>query len=214
MRAHYTITHSRRRRANPIIYMTKSSKLFSYFSTLYTRISLIDQNYFFRARDETSFLGADHPYEKEMKEKEFKNVRFQAQNYDNVLKMCREIACYVKPYSGFFSHGSYENQHHRFYDEREWRYIPHSEQDSPNCLSKSMYNTEGLKTFFVKNVQSLEVDFSSITHLVVNYKEEVDEIIDYIYESQASSYQKIDLSRVKIVTVESLDGRAPVESSP
>ena len=74
---------------NSIIYVTTNSQLLSYFSTLYTRISLIDQNYFYRAKDQPSFLSDDHPYNKEMKEREFRNVRFQVQNYNNVLKMCR-----------------------------------------------------------------------------------------------------------------------------
>ncbi len=181
---------------NPIIYMANNSNLRSYFSTLWTRIPLVDENYFYRSKDYT----VHGEYGKKLRERDLENAEFQVRNYHKILEMCREIVYYVKPYAGPFCYGQYENQNHRFYDEREWRYIPPFDKDSTNCLETNVPNN--LRDYYYKKLQSLAVDLPSVTHIIVNTQEEVQEFKDYVSELQASLCQTCDLSGMKIIAVE------------
>ena len=114
---------------NPVLYMSSKSQLLRSFNILWTRLSLLDSTYFYRPpRDHFSIRTAE-----EIKSEHANDRLYQLRGYERILEICREISCHVKLYEGPFSHGSYSNMCHRFYDEREWRYLP-SDKEGPAIL--------------------------------------------------------------------------------
>lgn len=97
----------------------------------------------------------------------------------------------IKPYIGYFKKGTYENENHKFYDEREWRYVPPFLLCTPFFIEaekakiENFNNTAGIIGFDEKDIE------------VIIVKEE-SEII-YFYEMLKSKFP--DFDKKKIVTI-------------
>ena len=87
---------------NPVLYMSSKSQLLRSFNILWTRLSMLDNTYFYRPpRDHFSIRTAE-----EIKSEHANDSHYQLRNYEMILGICQEISCHVKLYEGPFSHGS------------------------------------------------------------------------------------------------------------
>jgi hypothetical protein len=103
-----------------------------------------------------------------------------------------------------------DNKEYRFYDEREWRYIP--EFQCAVCQLKKTkeeylaWRGQSENKPLLDEVQ-LEYDYSEIEHIVVEKKENVHEIIKLIKnidEEKLKGYQR-ELSYAKIICFENVE---------
>ncbi len=72
---------------------------------------------------------------------------------------------YYKPYKGYFSKGIYKNENHKFYDEREWRYIP------PEVVHQIISETK-FNELENKHICSLEFTKEDISIIIVENQSE------------------------------------------
>jgi hypothetical protein len=88
----------------------------------------------------------------------------------------KNVVRYMKPYSGYFLRGVKKTKRIKFYDEREWRYIP--TESGPNvkfALNESEYrNSEMLEVAnsVLKNT-SLHFEPSDIKYVIVKRKRNI-----------------------------------------
>ena len=79
---------------------------------------------------------------------------------NNLQSWMKIVLAHTKPYEGHFKKGDYENNKHRFYDEREWRYM------SPyNCYPP--LNQEAFCKRKDKLVEHIQVVLSQVKVIVV-----------------------------------------------
>lgn len=107
-----------------------------------------------------------------------------------------EFVCYTKPYQGDYKRGNYVVKDYKYYDEREWRFIPNDVLSTP-CLSKSKTQSIG---FDFPELYPLSFEVGDITKIVVP-KNELELIKGEV--SKLSVMKKFDLS--KIITLEELN---------
>ena len=143
---------------NPILYMSSKSQLLRSFNLLWTRLSMLDNTYFFRPPpDHFSIRSAE-----EIKSEHAKDSLYQLRGYDRILAICREVSCHFKLYEGPFSHGSYASTCHRFYDEREWRYLP-SDKGGPTMCHSGW--PKEMQDHFISELAPLPINLRFVTDL-------------------------------------------------
>jgi hypothetical protein len=114
------------------------------------------------------------------------------------------IAQYCKNYEGPLKHGKIDNENYRFYDEREWRYIPNIEAigDAPLIIHGDKYNKN--KDSFNEKIRDkyLKFEISDISYIIVNDDEDIPEILSIInsdYEEKCTARQ-LKVLGTKIIT--------------
>jgi hypothetical protein len=55
---------------------------------------------------------------------QLRDGNLQSQFHKSLSNNIFDFACFVKPYEGTFSRHGHQEENYRFYDEREWRYVP------------------------------------------------------------------------------------------
>jgi hypothetical protein len=115
--------------------------------------------------------------------------------YDAIV----DLSMFVKPYSGCFKKGTYENEHHKFYDEREWRYKP-NRMLCKSYMTKEEYNSGGCRDELNKDMGFIDFNIADITDIIVpdSEVEEVREIIKSIQKYQDFDLEIIDSLKNKI----------------
>ena len=95
------------------------------------------------------------------------------------------LLSYTKPYEGYFKKREYENENHRFYDEREWRYIPASnkftvieestyEQLGNKCIDHISFKPEEVEVIIVNTSlekENLQNTFTEYQNKVITVKD-------------------------------------------
>jgi hypothetical protein len=91
------------------------------------------------------------------------------------------ISSFVKPYDGILSKNGKEV---RFYDEREWRYVPKlPDEFSPLRLTKAQYSDPNMKSSAIEKLREnsiLKFEPSDIKYIIVQKEDEIIEIIKEI----------------------------------
>lgn len=180
---------------NPLLYMASQSQLLRSFNHLWTRLSLLDQTYFFHPPPDHFSIGSPE----EIASDHANDSLYQFRGYQRILNICREIACHVKLYEGPFAHGHYTNDHHRFYDEREWRYLP-SDNGRPSVWDCRA--PKEIRDHFIAGLAPLPIHFGSITHLLVQSEAEKEDLRTFLKGLQVTGETAGDGSNIKIVRLE------------
>jgi len=179
---------------NPILYMSSKSQLMRNFNLLWSRLSLLDSSYFFRPPPDRFSIRTPE----EIKSEHAKDSLYQLRGYERILGICREISCHVKLYEGPFTHGCYHNPCHRFYDEREWRYLPpRAHREAPVCLDSGA--PREVRDHFISKLAPLSIDFRFVTHLLVPSEEEKDELRSFLLGLRATGVAPSDLNSIQIM---------------
>lgn len=101
----------------------------------------------------------------------FKQDVFKKINTLSTIDNVDKISFLIKPYSGYFKKNGYENSNHKFYDEREWRYIAENSFGRRILTELEFKNTELVKEENLKQ-KPLNFDFKDIEGIFVKSKEE------------------------------------------
>jgi hypothetical protein len=121
------------------------------------------------------------------------------------------ILKFVKPYEGVLLRESHRKKWVRFYDEREWRFMPNiakSSKEYRQSLSAEEYRTEDE---LAKHNRTIEVrDFrlsfspSDIRYVIVSREAEIKEMMDALLEIKGGSfsYDDVRMLTTRIISLE------------
>lgn len=126
-------------------------------------------------------------------------------NKDMFYRML-DILRYVKPYEGQFSRISpqYMNDHEKFYDEREWRFVVPFEDVEKKRAFLLPREFEELQD---KNLPSNVLSFNSsdIKYLIVSDETEIHEMLDSIQKVKSfQRFRDLELLYSRIITTEQI----------
>lgn len=115
-----------------------------------------------------------------------------------------KLISYCKNYEGALIRGKVNEESYRFYDEREWRYVPTKEDlgKASYIIHADKYKPEKTKyNNTLKNIQ-LSFAFSDITYLIVDNENDIPEILttlNNVYEDKCTT-KELKILSTKIIT--------------
>lgn len=119
-----------------------------------------------------------------------------------------QIKAYAKNYSGPLKRRGIEDQNYKFYDEREWRIVPKSEEINNVPFSISLSKYEKNKDTFNQRISDCRIKFEAkdISYIIVEHTSQIPEFIKFlrIEYSGKCSVNEFDLLLSKICSTEQI----------
>ncbi len=113
-----------------------------------------------------------------------------------------DIVRYIKPYSGsFYRNGKLCRRNVRFYDEREWRYVP---VIGKLFLTKDEFDNKKIRAQRNEEVEKAILSFEpdDIKYVIIREEKEISSMIKALREIRASTYDErtIEILTSRIIT--------------
>jgi hypothetical protein len=180
---------------NPVLYIEKDSILTDDIGSTLDNISTVF-NLFKQIRQDPSFK------ENEVIIKILENHSQNAEKYLNILR-------FVKNYSGELVRKNKVYKNYKFYDEKEWRYVPkYSDEKIKQSLHEKDYNEYRGKSFEKPLIESCKLDFDSndIKYLIVRSDKDIPKLIRTIksIDNLSKNSNEYDILTTKIMTVDQI----------
>ena len=126
--------------------------------------------------------------------------------WDQLLK----IQCFIKPYEGPFYRNNQQFQNVRFYDEREWRFVPGLRGDLIKyLLYEDEYNDKTVREKANREIRETRIGFepSDIKYIIVSRNEEILPLIKVIEDIKGARYEgdPIKLLCSKIICADDIE---------
>ncbi|WP_295677898.1 abortive infection system antitoxin AbiGi family protein [uncultured Empedobacter sp.] len=123
---------------------------------------------------------------------------------NTILNAFFNLTQYCKNYEGPLKHGKINEEKYRFYNEREWRYIPNKEIVKDNDRTVFIKDYVKDKEGFNKKLENLYLEFEieDISYIIVNDSDEIPEILSLlndIFEDKCTAKQ-LKILGTKILT--------------
>lgn len=122
----------------------------------------------------------------------------------SIVNAIFNLTQFCKNYEGPLKHGKINDEKYRFYNEREWRYVPGTEiinQDERSVYLED-YNKD--KESFNKNLENLFLKFSieDISYIIVNDSDEIPDILNLVNNEYEDIYtaKQLKILSTKIIT--------------
>jgi Putative abortive phage resistance protein AbiGi, antitoxin len=116
---------------------------------------------------------------------------------------------YTKNHEGDLERKDKTTQNYRYYDEREWRYVPQYDTSFPMLNPLSGTNDEAEKKALNKIITGHKLHFepSDIKYIIVKNDSEISEFIDTIKNAKGNTYTHKDTERLtsRIITKEQIE---------
>lgn len=109
------------------------------------------------------------------------------------------LACYTKPYEGPAWRSKQLVKHVKFYDEREWRYVPILLEGRPEVIHRFVYTNRGLLSSLTTDAAAkckLTFTPNDVEYIIVKEENEILPMIHYIEKTKG----KYGLDEAKILT--------------
>jgi hypothetical protein len=123
------------------------------------------------------------------------------ENYVNILR-------YVKNYSGDLTRGTKTFPDYKFYDEREWRFVPSFLLDNDEYMNRESYLEYRGKSKSKPLIDTIKLDFSSsdIKYLIVKSESDIPKLIRAIksIDNLCKNSNEADILTSKILTVDQI----------
>lgn len=122
----------------------------------------------------------------------------------NLLQDTVILISYCKNYEGPLIRGKINTENYRFYDEREWRYIPTKKEikNAPLSLQGDQYRIEKEKYNDAISDIFLEFSFNDISYIIIDSENEIPEILNTlneVYENTCTT-RELKILSTKIIT--------------
>lgn len=131
-----------------------------------------------------------------------------------IAENLERIVSYCKPYEGkLYRNGNLLNQQAKFYDEREWRFVPDQSLldrfEIPSLLKKEEYlNVEERQKHesILSEKCRLTFEPDDIKYIIVNKEEEIMEMINKIRDIKSSKYEPDSVQKLitRIISLEQI----------
>lgn len=124
-----------------------------------------------------------------------------------------EIYRYLKPYEGrLWRNGKLQNKKVRFYDEKEWRFIPSYKSLHKyrvrGALSKDKYDDNSIRNDENKKLEVLKLTFqpNDIKYIIVKNEKEILTMLDRVINIKRGkfTYEDVQLLTTRILTMEQI----------
>lgn len=124
-----------------------------------------------------------------------------------------EIYRFLKPYEGrLWRHGKLHRNKVRFYDEREWRYVPSykalGKHKVSGVLSKEKYSNDDIRTESNNKLEQFKLTFQpkDIKYIIVKNENEILEMLDKVINIKRGrfTYRDVQLLTTRILTMEQI----------
>lgn len=139
-----------------------------------------------------------------LKDRRSKKNGLTAKQRQDILK----IKAYAKNYSGHLKKNEVDDPNYRFYDEREWRFIPERSQMDKAPFSVSLNKYLEDKDKYNKKLEHLRFEFSpdDISYIIVQKTSEIPEMINFLREnySDKCTARELDILFSKICSTEQI----------
>lgn len=184
---------------NPIIYIREKSLLNTHFKALGKAIYGLNYHVITGA----IFRSAS--------EDEYRHFTFysttpidQASHFEHLRPDFFEIMRYVKPYIGFYEHKDYQNSIHKFYDEREWRYVPPIANEKGIIETMPGFDADGhvpddLIKGCERQIKPLKFGLKDIDCIIVQTEDEVDEFKSFLKGMIAKDQESHLMDKIEII---------------
>jgi hypothetical protein len=120
----------------------------------------------------------------------------------------KNIAVYTKNYEGLLSRDPIVIPNYRYYDEREWRYIPSIDELKTTTVSIRTEEYKADKKKFNDSIDHLRIKFEpeDITYIVVEKLEQIEETINFLRQKYHNKYTglQLDILLSKIISCEQI----------
>lgn len=201
---------------NPVVYAYSKSSTADIMNVLLTNIQEI---YDIRSNEIVNHKGQNDSLTKSIAIQGKLNPKNEYQPSFQIMKkiadlrtVARHFSKYVKPYEGkVFRNGEYLNEPVRFYNEKEWRYVPEQDFLEKNGIKDSLArkvakNPVALRAANIKIAKLCKLNFSTndIRFIVVNKDIEIPGILnelERIFEKRLSLYD-YKLLGTRIISLE------------
>lgn len=130
-----------------------------------------------------------------------KNEEYDKEIFDAFFNLTQ----YCKNYEGPLKHGKINDEKYRFYNEREWRFIPNKEMLGENKKAVLISEYVKDKEKFNKTIEDIYLKFNveNISYIIVNDSDEIPEILELINKSfeDSCTAKQLKVLGTKILTV-------------
>lgn len=116
-----------------------------------------------------------------------------------------QIALYAKNYQGeLFINGKVEEKKYKFYDEREWRFVPKSLDIKNEEILLDISKYESNKDFYNNAIKDCYLNFSlnDISYIIVNSDSEIEQVVDLLKNETGKDEKLFKKIVTKIFTSE------------
>ncbi len=131
---------------------------------------------------------------------------FQRELSDNLY----DFACFIKPYEGNFWRPSGQLNNVRFYDEREWRYVPILPDDDPyrKGMPKSDFLNDQIRQASNNNlaeISRISFEPNDIKYLIVRREDEIVPLIRSVEDIKSKySFDEVKLVSSRVISAEQI----------
>lgn len=117
-----------------------------------------------------------------------------------------DLLRYRKKYEGRLIRGTNIKENYRFYDEREWRYVPPRSDKYPMAILGKIYRKMKLECNAKLDNIFLDFEPSDIRYIVVKSDSEISDFVNVIRKAK-ENFQHYDVERLttRIITKEQID---------
>lgn len=136
-----------------------------------------------------------------------KNITLVSDKKQSILEGSDIIASYLKPYDGkLWRNDKYRDKTIRFYDEREWRYVPSTRKlNLPRSLNKSHFLDSEFNSKVNKQIGDncgLSFTPNDIKYIIIKREEEIIPIVQAITNVNGKySHDEVQILSTRIITV-------------
>ena len=115
-----------------------------------------------------------------------------------------DLLRYMKPYQGPLKLKWTEYENYRFYDEREWRFVPSIGSGAQPIASQKQYEAD--RASLEDGLEGIRLEFlpDDINFIILKDNEEIPKFLSYIRGIEKFSAEEKDILGTKILTCESL----------
>lgn len=119
-----------------------------------------------------------------------------------------DIVRYMKNYEGKLVRGGNVEEHYRYSDEREWRYVMDIKEKVEFIIGKDYYSTEEQKTTANNSLNTHRLEFTpnDIKYIIIQQDAEIGEFLEVLREAKGKTYAYADVERLmtRIITTEQI----------
>ncbi len=215
MRLDYLKSGGIKNSLSPVIYTTEKSETANILNKLTSNLDKIFDIY--DNEENQEFISNDQTLTEDQKSTlASEKLGFLLSQGEKTLELSEQLGHflkYIKPYYGKGYSNGKEFKNIRFYDEREWRYVPPKNLlkkiEIKDSYKRSFYESESKRRLInIKLASHKKLDFkpNDIKFIIVKKDEEIPHLIDEIREifRQTATYDEIMLLTSRLISLEQI----------
>ena len=130
-------------------------------------------------------------------------AKIKGEKEEEISKSIVQVLCHLKAYEGNFLKNDKEHNKYRFYDEREWRYIP----ENASFVDKRNFQNDVHRNYYNSEIEEDKLIYhpNDISYIIIKDSTELMPMVDSL-KFIKGKYNKEEIDRLitKILTIEQI----------